>query len=79
MLEADHRAQIERALGRALEASELVEVSGLNELSAAQRAIANELANKQLVLCALYLRSIASATMPETTRFIDSLQHQMPR
>lgn len=74
MLEANHRAQIEEALGRALEAGELIDAPSLNDLSATQLAVASELAGSQLVLCAIYLRSITSATLPEAMRFIDVLQ-----
>lgn len=76
MLEPNYREQIEEVLGRVLEPVELAEVESLDEISAVQVAVANELAGRQLVLCTLYLRAITSATLPEAMRFIDAMQLQ---
>lgn len=68
-----HREQIERALGRSLRDDELMHVGGLAEITPAERRVARDLAHRQLVLCALYLRAIASIGSGEANRFIDEL------
>jgi hypothetical protein len=73
MMEMDYRRQIESALGRTLRSEELVRVGSLAQLTAAQLRVAENLALKQLVLCALYLRSIAPVGVGEASSFIDSL------
>jgi len=68
-----HKAQIEGVLGRTLHADELVRVDALSRISPVERLVAEELARKQIVLCALYLRAVAPVGMGEAMRFIDAL------
>lgn len=72
-METDYRQQIESALGRTLRSEELARVGSLAQLTEAQLRVAENLAQKQLVLCALYLRSIAPVGVGEASSFIDSL------
>lgn len=75
MLDANHREQIERTIGRALQEDELARVGAPAQLTAAARQIAEELSRKQLVLCAIYLKAIASMRLIDAVDFMDAV-HQ---
>jgi hypothetical protein len=68
-----HQEQIERALERPLRGDELMHVGTLAEITPAARRVAKVLVRRQLVLCALYLRAIATLGSGEVNRFIDDL------
>lgn len=72
-LRREHRQQIERALGRALRGDELVRVASLANLTPPEYRVATALARTQLVLCALYLQSLAKLKPGEASAYIDRL------
>ena len=71
--ESEHVQAIERVLGRSLRDDEMVRVDALAQLTPAERSVAKTLAQKQLVLCAHYLRLVAPVGVGEASRFIDDL------
>jgi hypothetical protein len=72
MLEPNLQEQIEYMLGRSLTPEELVPAASIEELTPAVRHVAELLAQRQLVLCTVYLRSIAlvriDAVMPTCSK-----------
>lgn len=71
-LEQPRQRQIERALGRALSATELEPVGSLSSLKAAQLEVVKILAQRQLVSALDYMRAIVpTALTAELKQFIN--------
>ena len=75
-LDPSYRQQIEVLLGRPLSEEELRPAAGLTELSPAQLTVVRHLMGRQLVLTTLYVRSIASVSVGDVTRFLDRLDSE---
>ena len=72
-LDANHRRQIERTLGRSLTAAELSTAASVSELSAAQIDVVRALARQQLVSALDYMRAIVpDAVTPVLVKYINS-------
>lgn len=72
-LSSEHHQQIAEVLQRPLTPEELAPAVNLAALSPQARAVADILVSKQLVLCALYLRALTTASLSETKQFMDEL------
>jgi hypothetical protein len=73
-LDAEHRKQIERELGRPLTPAELEPAANPAAMSTATMLVARQLRGRQLVLCALYLKSVTSMTGAEAIAFVDRIE-----
>lgn len=62
----DHRRQIERLLGRALQPLELKPVSSISDLSSEQVAVVKALAQVQLVSALDYMRAVVPSALTMT-------------
>lgn len=70
---SEYRKAIESTLGVPLRPEEMVQTSDLGGLTAAQVEVARRLAERQLVLCTIYLQACAGASVGDAKRYIAEL------
>lgn len=74
-LDVHKRRQVESWLERPLEDHELVPVSGLAELTLAQRAVVDILARRHRLACMMYLRAVVhDLLINDAFAFIDEIR-----
>ncbi len=73
MLKPKYQSQVEYVLDRPLSPAEMVEAPSLEKMTPAVLQVATLLAQRQLVVCTIYLHSLTPARGPKLQQFVAKL------